>query len=198
MQLLISNPPKKGRKGTRRRSARPRPATPKGPPMAKRRRRRSSSSKSSVRFSSTPRRKSSRRGFASLSGAFTIGGAVRHGVAAGVGAIGTVGLLGMIGPSLPAALSSTPTARAATKAAVGVALGWAAAKAGQGKYAAAIAAGGIATAIVDVYNAWRSQSQAARVQGLDYFNVNGGIGQLPDYSGTIYDAAGNPVEMFAQ
>lgn len=196
MQLLITNPPKTKRtkrKARNQRKARRRSVRAlqkkEAPTMAKKRRRRSSRSRRA--FSAVPaRRTSRRRGFARFADGFSIAGALKQGAAAGAGAIAAVGLLGMLNNSIPDALKASPMTRAMTKAAVGIGLGFVAKKVGQGKYATAIAAGAIATSLIDVYQDWKSRQPAASgVRGLNYFGANTGIGELP-----AFDANGNPIQ----
>jgi hypothetical protein len=190
MQLLVTNPGKKRGRRTRRRSRMRRAARKVFATMKKSRRRRSRRSGGPKAF-----RRRSRRGFAAvgalMGGSFSIKGAAIQGVVAGAGAIGVNMLINKVAAWLPASLTSG-TGRAVAKAALGIGLGIAARKFGLGKYAAALAMGGVAVAVLDIYT---SKVAGGGVHGIDYFDADGGVNglgemvQAPD--GSIFDAAGN-------
>lgn len=207
MQLLVANPGRKKRRKSRKHrkariTRRVRRAARKVRVIvmakrARRRRRRGSSSSGGGGVKRFRRR--SRRGFAALGAlgakTYTIKSAVINGVVGGVGAVGVNMLIDKIASMLPASLSS-PTGRAATKAALGVGLGFAASRFGPTRrYAGALAAGGIVVACLDLYT---SKMAAGGVKGLDYFSASGmqGLGQaqgqlVQTRDGSIYDHAGN-------
>lgn len=173
MQLIVSNPPKRKRRHKNRSST---VATKK-----KRRRRGGGGFGGFVRKA----RRGSRRGFAD---GFSLGKAAMLGVTAGASAIGVNILVNKLSdganPLLPESMR-TGYGRAATKAGLGLLLGFAARKMGLGKHALAIAAGGVTVAAMDVY----AQSQAQRgIGGVDYFNVGGGVQGYPQ----LVDAYGQP------
>jgi len=192
MQLLISNPGKKKGRGKRK----TRKGGQKGSPMAKKRKARKSRKGGSAPIARAAARSAKRRrrgGFSAIGvlagSSFSVKSVAIQGGVAGVGAIGVNYIINKIAGWLPASLTSG-TGRALAKAGLGIGLGIAAKKFGMGKYAAALAMGGVMVAVLDINTA-----KASGLKGIDYFGQDGmsGLGQLqlqtaPD--GSVFDGAG--------
>lgn len=164
--------------------------------MAKRKRRKGGGGSPVV--SRKVRRTSRRSGFGGGGGGgFSIGTAVMGGVTVGGAAIGINALTEYLTTKDAAGKSMLPesfavgTSRALLKAGLGVGLAMLAKRFGFGKYATAVASGGIALATLDIYAQNRAKAGLGRaLAGVDYFDTGQGVQGFPEYEDVPqYDVA---------